>query len=84
MLGYLTIFVASLCGYAGAPLWTPLLAAAGLFSVSLAQHQGLIKRGLARGFQADIEEALWRSALSAVGTTSGMFLFGIVVRALSH
>ena len=82
MLAYLTIFAASLCGYGGAPLWSPLLAAAGLFSISYAQHQGLIGRGLARGFQDDVEDTLWRSGLNALTTTVGAFVFGAVLRVL--
>ena len=83
MLAFLTIFAVSLCGYVGAPLWSPLLAAAGLLSISYVQHQHLISRGLARGFQDDVEDTLWRSGVNALTTTVGAFAFGVVIRALS-
>jgi hypothetical protein len=82
MLAYVTIFAVSLCGYVGAPLWSPLLAAAGLFSISFARHQGLIARGGARGFQSEVDEALWRSAFNAAATTGGMFAFGSLLRVI--
>ncbi len=82
MLAYLTIFIASVCGYAGAPLWSPLLGAVGLLSISFAQHHGIVKRGMARDFQDEVDDAFWRSALNAVATTSSIYVFGMVVRAL--
>jgi hypothetical protein len=82
MLAYLTILAASMCGYAGAPVWSLLLAAAGLFSVSYSQHQGLIRRGLDRGFQDDVSDTLWRSGVNALTTTGGAFVFGMVLKAL--
>ncbi len=80
MLAYLTILAASLCGYGGAPVWTMFLASAGLFSVSYAQHQGLIGRGLARGFQQEVADTLWRSGMNALTTTCGAFLFGMALK----
>jgi hypothetical protein len=81
MLAYLTIFAASICGYAGAPLWSPLLAAAGLFSISYARHQRLIKRGFDRGFHDEIDDTLWSCAMNAATTTGGAFAFGYFVHA---
>ena len=84
MLGYVILFATSLCGYAGTALWSALLAATVLFSVSLVQHHTAIRHSLARGYQDDVEQTLWLGGFTAFALASTMFLLGNMVRVIGH
>ena len=83
MLGYLTILVAAVCGLAGAPLWSVVVAAIALSSISYARHVALFRRAGDVGMQSAIDETLVASLLNGLLAAGAAFGCGAALRILS-
>ena len=83
MLGFLAIMVVALCGLAGAPAWTVLVAAISLASLSYARHYVLFRRAANVGMQDEIDQTLVRSLLNALVASTMAYGCGLVFRVLS-
>lgn len=80
MLAYLTIFAASVSGFAGAPLWVVGLATIALASLSFAEHYALYQRGTGLGFFDLVDTTLIGSLLNALTASGLAFAAGAALR----
>ncbi len=83
MLSYLTIFSASLCGYALMPAWTIAAATLALTSLSYEEHYRLYRRAGELGLFRQIDATLLSSLFTALCGTAAAYGFGLVVRLIS-
>jgi hypothetical protein len=83
MLGYFTILVAAVCGLAGAPAWTVIVAAIALSSISYARHIPLFRRAGNLGMQDAIDQTLVASLFNGLLAAVAAFVLGTVLRVLS-
>jgi hypothetical protein len=83
MLAYLTIFVCSLAGLFGAPVWTISLATIGLASISYARHFQLYERGSTLGWARLVDLTVFSSLFNALATCSVAYAAGVLFRVLS-
>jgi hypothetical protein len=83
MLGYFTILVSALCGLAGAPAWSVLVAAIALSSISYARHMPLFRRAGDLGMQDAIDQTLVASLLNALLAAGAAYGCGVAFRVLS-
>jgi hypothetical protein len=82
MLAYLTIFTASVSGFAGAPVWVVGLATIALASLSFAEHYCLYQRGSELGFFNLVDTTLISSLLNAIAASGMAFAAGAALRFL--
>jgi hypothetical protein len=83
MLAFFAIFLSGLCGYLQLSVLSWLIAAAGLLSVSLAEHQLILRRAIDRG-QTDVAyDTLIRSFIHALVATGGCYWLGCICRLIS-
>jgi hypothetical protein len=80
VLSYLTIFAASLCGYASIGIWSVGAATVALASLSYTEHYGLYRRGAELGLFRQIDATLLSSLFTALCGTAAAYGFGVVVR----
>jgi hypothetical protein len=83
VLGYLTIFVSSLCGYTGMPIWTVGAATVALASLSVSEHYRVYRRAAELGHFRQVDQTLLGSTLNALCGTSAAYVCGLVVRYLA-
>ena len=83
VLAFVTILAVALCGLAGAPAWSVLVAAISLASVSYARHYMLFRRAAAPGLQDAIDHTLIRSLVNAVIASTMAYGCGLAFRFLS-
>jgi hypothetical protein len=83
MLAFIGIFISGICGYAGASLWSPLLAAAALVLISYSANHNLIRDGIDKGLSELVEGTLLMSAANALTAAGGCYAFGLTVRVLA-
>jgi H+/gluconate symporter-like permease len=83
MLAYITIFLASMCGYAGTPIWWAPVAAVGLASLSYAENYMLIRRGQELGFADEVTGTMLKSFGNALMATGAAYAFGMVLRVVA-
>ena len=80
MLAYITIVLALVCGYVGAPVWWAAVAAVGLASLSYAENHLLIRRGQDEGFADAVSSTMLKSFANALMATGAAFAFGLLLR----
>lgn len=83
VLGYFTILVAAVCGLAGAPAWTVIVAAIALSSISYARHTPLFRRAGALGMQDAIDQTLVASLVNGLLASAAAYGCGAALRILS-
>jgi hypothetical protein len=83
MLSYLTIFAASLSGYASMPVWTIAAATVAVASLSYAESHHLYRRGTELGLSGQVDATLIGSLFNALLGTTVAYVGGVVVRLLS-
>jgi hypothetical protein len=83
VLGYFTILVAAVCGLAGAPAWTVIVAAIALSSISYARHTPLFRRASALGMQDAIDQTLVASLFNGLLAAAVAIGFGSLLRVLA-
>jgi hypothetical protein len=83
MLAYMLIFGVALCSYAGAGVWCWPASAAGLVSLSWADHYLLYWRGSDLGLIDDIQDTFVRSTFNAVVATGAAYCLGLAVRLMA-
>lgn len=83
MLGYCTILVAAVCGLIGAPLWSVVVAAIALSSISYARHTPLFRRAGELGMQDAIDETLVVSLFNGLLAAGAAFGCGAALRVLA-
>lgn len=76
MLGFLTIFAATLAGYAAVAPWAIAAAAIALSSISYAQHSRLYERGQELGLSQVVETTVFRSFFNALAASSAAYSLG--------
>jgi hypothetical protein len=79
-LSYSAIFAASLCGYAGLPVWVIGAATIALASLSYAEHYFLHRRGASLGLSSLMDTTLMRSVFNAFCASAAGYTFGAIVR----
>lgn len=82
MLGFLTVFSATLAGYAGVAPWAIAVAAIGLASISYTQYYKLYERGQELGFGELVEATLLRSFFNALMAAAAAYGLGWFIRVL--
>jgi hypothetical protein len=80
LLSYSAIFVASLCGYAGLPVWVVGAATIALASLSYAENYFLYRRGANFGLFGVMDATLLRSVVNAFFASAAAYAFGAVLR----
>jgi hypothetical protein len=80
MLAYLTIFSASIAGFASAPAWVILLASIALVSLSFAEHYRLYQRNSGLGMTELVDTTLLGSLINALVASSLAFGAGVALR----
>ena len=83
VLSYFTILVSALCGLAGAPAWSVLVAAIALGSISYARHMPLFRRAGDLGMQDAIDQTLVASLLNGLLAAAAAYGCGVALRVLS-
>jgi hypothetical protein len=83
VIASLTIALASLCGYIGAPVWVIALAALGLAALSRGQHEPTLKLARGLGYRAEVRQAMFTSAINALIAGGAAYGLGLVVRTVS-
>jgi hypothetical protein len=83
MLAFCAIFLSGLCGYLQLSILTWPIAAVGLLSVSLAEHQLVLRRAVDRGRSDVAYDTLMRSCIHALLATGGCYWLGRFTRLLS-
>jgi hypothetical protein len=83
MLAFLTIFLAGLCGYFHVSVLTWPIAAAGLMSISYAEHHLTAWRAVDQGHADLVQDTLMRSLIHALIATGGCYWLGYGVRLIS-
>ena len=80
LLSYSAILVASLCGYAGLPVWVIGAATIALASLSYAENYFLYRRGAIVGLFGLMDTTLLRSVFNAFCASATAYAFGAIVR----
>jgi hypothetical protein len=83
MLAFFAIFLSGLCGYLQLSILSWLIAAVSLFSISLAEHQLILRRAVDRGRSDVAYDTLMRSCIHALVATGGCYWLGRIVRLIS-
>lgn len=83
MLGFLAIILVTVCGLAGAPLWSVALAAVGLASISYARHLRLYERAADLSLQDEIDRTLIASLANCFVASAAAYGCGAALRFLS-
>jgi len=83
VLGYLTIFVTSLCGYTGMPIWTVGAATVALVSLSISARFELYKRGAELGLFRQVDATLVGSLFNSLCGAGAAYVVGVVVRLIN-
>ncbi|OYW56867.1 MAG: hypothetical protein B7Y80_01940 [Hyphomicrobium sp. 32-62-53] len=80
MIGFIAIFAAALCGYAGVGLWAPAASAVALASLSFAENGGLYRRGKELGLTEITTSTLLLSFGHAMAASGGAYVVGAIFR----
>lgn len=80
MLAFTSILMTALAAFAGAPIWTALIGAAILFSVSLREQRKLATRFSNLGVTHVLTMAHWQSAGHALLASGAAFGLGALIR----
>ena len=83
MLSYCTILVAAVCGLVGAPLWSVVVAAIALSSISYTRHTPLFRRAGELGMQDAIDQTLVSSLTNSLLASAAAYGCGVALRVLS-
>jgi hypothetical protein len=80
VLGFLSIFAASLAGYAEVGLWTIAACAIALASASYAEHLALYRRGQELGFTDTLRATVLRSFGNGLVASGAAYFCGWFLR----
>ena len=80
MLAFLSILATALAAFAGAPLWTMLIGAGVLVTISLSEQRKLAGRFEAIGARHVLVYAAWQSGFDALVATVAAFALGWALR----
>lgn len=80
VLGFLSIFAASIAGYADVGLWAIAACSIALASTSYAENQALYKRGQELGLTDTLHSTVLRSFGNGLVAASGAYLCGWLLR----
>lgn len=82
VLGFISIFAASVAGYADVGLWTVAACAIALASTSYAEHHALYRRGQELGLTDTLRSTALRSFGNGLLASGGAYAFGTILRLL--
>lgn len=82
MLGFISIFAASVAGFANVGVWTIAACAIALASTSYAEHQGLYRRGQELGLTDTLRATALRSLTNGLLAASCAYSGGYLLRLL--
>lgn len=80
VLGFLSIFAASIAGYADVGLWAIAACAIALASTSYAEHHAIYKRGQELGLTDTLRATVLRSFGNGLAASGGAYLCGWLLR----
>jgi hypothetical protein len=80
---FLSILLVVFCGLVAAPMWSVLVAAIALASLSYARHFVLFRRAADLGMQDEIDRTLLGSLVNALAASAVAYSCGMVLRVLS-
>lgn len=80
MLAFTSILLTAFASFAGAPIWTALIGAAVLFSISLREQRKFAARFSNLGLMQMLTMAHWQSAGHAVLASGAAFAIGLASR----
>lgn len=80
MLGFISIFVASIAGYADVGLWAVAGCAIGLASVSYAEHHAVYRRGQELGLSDALRVTVLRSFGNGLVAAGAAYVCGWFLR----
>lgn len=80
VLGFISIFAASVAGFADLGIWAIAACAIALASTSYAEHHALYKRGQELGLTETLRSAVLRSFGNGLVTASGAYLSGYLLQ----
>lgn len=80
VLGFISIFAASVAGYADVGLWTVAACAIALASTSYAEHHALYRRGQELGLTDTLRGAVLRSFGNGLVASSAAYFCGWFLR----
>ena len=83
MLAYFAILISAMCGLAAAPLWSVIIAAIALSSISYARHQSLFRRAADLDMQQAIDQTLVASLFNGVMAVAAAYGCGVALRFLA-
>ncbi len=82
MLGFISIFAASVAGFANVGLWAAAACAIALASTSYAEHQALYRRGQELGLTDTLRSTVLRSLGNGLIAAGAAYAFGALLRLL--
>lgn len=82
VLGFISIFAASVAGFANVGVWTIAACAIALASTSYAEHQGLYRRGQELGLTDTLRATALRSLTNGLLAASCAYSGGYLLRLL--
>ena len=83
MLAYFAILISAICGLTAAPVWSVIIAAIALSSISYARHQSLFGRAGDLGMQRAIDATLLASLFNGVLAAAAAYGCGVALRFLA-
>lgn len=82
MLGFISIFAASVAGFANVGVWAIAACAIALASTSYAEHHALYRRGQELGLTDTLRSTVLRSFGNGLLAASGAYASGYLLRLL--
>lgn len=82
VLGFLSVFAASLAGFGGVGVWAVAACAIALASLSYAEHYHLYRRGQELGLTEVLRGAVLRSFGNGLVAAGGAYIGGCLLRLL--
>lgn len=79
MIAYLAILTTALAAFFGAPVWTALIGAGVLLSISVSEQRKLAERFANIGATHVLSMAAWQSAGHAIMASGAAYFFGFVI-----
>jgi len=83
MLALLAVLLVAFCGLGAAPMWSVVVAALGLATISYARHHLLFRRAADLGLQGEIDQTLLGSLLNGLLASTAAYGCGAALRFLS-
>lgn len=83
MLAYFVILASAICGLAGAPAWSAIIAAIALSSISYARHQSLFRRAGELDMQQAIDQTLISSLINSLVAAAAAYGCGVALHFLA-